>query len=89
MKHLYASCRDAHFNNPLKALTFSSSGIFLKSDPNLEHAFVEQRQITITFGFVRQSLSSDNTLLLILDNFNTLCVKGLLQLGKVDILSDV
>ena len=26
---------DAHFNRPLNALTFSSSGIFLKSDPEM------------------------------------------------------
>ena len=85
MKHEYTSGRDAHFSKPLKALTFSSSGIFLKSDPNLEHSFVERRLITLTFGFVRQSLSPDHTLLLILNNFNTLNVKVLLQLGKVDI----
>ena len=30
-EHVDASGWDAHFNKPLKALTFSSSGIFLKS----------------------------------------------------------
>ena len=38
-----------------------------------------------TFGFVRQCLSSDHALLLILDDLNTLSVKSLLQLGKIDI----
>jgi hypothetical protein len=40
---------------------------------------------TPTFGFVCKCLSSDDVLLLVLDNLNPLCVKSLLQLGKIDI----
>lgn len=76
---------DAHFNRPLNALTFSSSGIFLKSDPEMRTQNYGERVYISTFGFVRQGLPSDYALLLILDNLNTLHIKGLLQLGKVDI----
>ena len=44
-----------------------------------------ERVYISTFSFVRQSLSSDHALLLILNDLNTLSVKSLLQLGKIDI----
>lgn len=70
----------------LKAVSFSSSGIFLNSEIH-EHS--ELLPCTsgdmFTFGTVREGLAADHTLLLVLDYLDPLGVESLLKLGEVDV----
>ena len=72
-------------SNPLNALSFSSSGIFLNSEDRCAVSWcIGYDSVKRAFCALSQSLATEHILFLVLDDLDALGVECLLKLVEVD-----